>query len=109
MTGIQTLDNLFSIKEVDSQQIWDKDFAAAVATAGLEELLVHFLLYQRTWNRYQRTWKMVRQGREVRSCKDYSIGLCCCIFHNMAVCDRWNNSDHDMVQGCLCDAYLREH
>ena len=34
----------------------NKEIAAAVTTAGLDEILAHFLLRQRLWNRDHRMW-----------------------------------------------------
>ena len=51
----------------------DEDIATAVATAGLEDILAHFLLQRRAWNRDRRMWAVMKQGREVRSRTDYIL------------------------------------
>ena len=45
----------------------DEDIAAAVATAGLEDLEGNLLLQRRAWCKNWRKWDVVRQGRVVRS------------------------------------------
>ena len=39
-----------------------EDIVVVVATAGLEDLLVHFLPRRRSWRKYQSPWEMVYQG-----------------------------------------------
>ena len=86
----------------------DEEITAAVLTAGLEDLLVHFLPSRIAWNRYRRMWANVRQGREMRSWTDYILGSNCRIFQNVAVRDLRHNSDHCMVLGCLKGAFPRK-
>ena len=52
---------------------------------------------------------MVRKGRVVQSRTDYILGSDLRIFQNVAVRDPRHNSDHLMVIGCLCGAYLTQH
>ena len=52
-----------------------EDIAAALVTEGLEGMLEHFLLHQRSWCRDGRTCIMIRAGREVRSRTDYILGI----------------------------------
>ena len=86
----------------------DKEIAAAVATSDLEDVLKHFLPRRRAWCKDRRRWEMVRQGRVVRSRKDYILGYGRLIFQNVSVQDLMRNYDHFMVVGCLRGASLRE-
>ena len=52
---------------------------------------------------------MIREGREVRSRTDYSLGTDFRFFGNVSFWDPRHNSDHYMVLGCLHSAPLREH
>ena len=52
---------------------------------------------------------MVRAEREVRSWTDYILGTDCRLFWNVSVQDPGYNSDHYLVDGCLCGAPLIEH
>ena len=72
----------------------DEDIAGVVETAGLEEIIAHFLLQRRVFNSDCRTWAMVRQGRDARSRTDYILGSDCRIFQNVAVRDLQWNYDH---------------
>ena len=81
----------------------------AVATMGLEDISAHFLPRQRAWNLYQRTWVVVKQGKEMRSRTDYILGYNCQIFQNVAVQDPQHNSGHYMVMGCLYGVSPRYH
>ena len=87
----------------------DKEIAAVVATAGLEDLLENLLLQRRPWCRERGTWVVVWQGREVRFRTDYILGSDLRIFRNVAVRDLQHNSDHFMIMGCLCVASPWEH
>ena len=86
-----------------------EDISAAMATEGLEYLSAHFLPRRRSWCRYERTWIMIREGREVRSRTEYILGADRCLFGNVYARDPRHNSDHYMVMGCLHSAYLKEH
>ena len=77
----------------------DKDIAVVVATAGIEDILVHLLSLRREWNRDWKMWEMVRQWREVSSRTDYILGTDCRIFQNVAVRDLQHNFEHYMVLG----------
>ena len=44
-----------------------EDIAAAMETEGLEDMLVHLLPRRRSWCQDGRTWRMIREGREVQS------------------------------------------
>ena len=87
----------------------DKEIAVAVATAGLEDIVGHFLLQRRAWCKDRRMWETVRKGRVLQSWTDYTLGYDCRIFQNVAVQDPRQNSDHLMILGCLCGASPREH
>ena len=69
----------------------------------------HFLLRKSRWCWYQRTWGMLRKGREVRSRTYYILGTYSRLFRNVAVRDPRHNSDHYMVLGCLPSAPPTEH
>ena len=86
-----------------------EDIAAAMATEGLEDTLAHFLPHQSSWCQDERTWSMIREGREVRSRTDYILGTDRRLFGNVSVRDPRHNSDHYMVLGCLHSAPVREH
>ena len=43
---------------------------------------------------------MIREGREVRSWTDYTLGTDFRIFGNVSVWDPRHKSDHYMVMGC---------
>ena len=45
--------------------------AVAVVTASLEYMMAHFLLCTKSWARYGSIWCMIRQGRRLRSWKNY--------------------------------------
>ena len=83
--------------------------ATLLATEGLEDMARHFLPREIRWCRDQRTWGMIRKGREVRSRTDYILGTDSCLFRNVAVRDPRHNSDHYMVLGCLPSAPPTEH
>ena len=72
----------------------DEDIAGVVATAGLEDIIAHFISQRRVFNSDWRTWVMVRQKRDVRSRTDYILGSDCRIFQNVAVRDLQRNYDH---------------
>ena len=88
---------------------WGRDggIVAALATEGLENLVVHFFPIRRAWCRDRRTWGAVSQGRVVRYRAEYILGTDRRILHSMAVWDPRHNSDHFMVVGCLHGASLR--
>ena len=77
----------------------DKGIVEAVATAGLEDLVGHFLPRQRVWCKDRKTWGVVRQWSLVRSLMDYILVSDQQIFQNVAVRDPRHNSDHIMVLG----------
>ena len=81
-----------------------EDIAITLATEGLEDMTRHFLPRDSRWCRDQRTWGVLRKGREVRSRTDYILGTDRCLFRNVAVRDPWHNLDHYMVMGCLPSA-----
>ena len=51
-----------------------EEIAAAVTTAGLEDLAGHFPPRRRAWFKDRRTWAVVRQGSAVRSRTEYILG-----------------------------------
>ena len=59
--------------ERTDERVRDEKILAAVVTAGLDDILAHFLLPRRTWYGYSWTWAMMRQGRVVRSRTDYIL------------------------------------
>ena len=78
-----------------------EDIATTLATEGLEDTAKHFLPQESRWCRDQRTWGVIRKGREVRYRTDYILGTDRRLFRNVAVRDPQHNSDHYMVLGCL--------
>ena len=86
-----------------------EDIVAALATAVLEDMSVHFLPRRRSWCRDGRTWIMIWAGWEVRSRTDYILGMDHHLFWNVSVRDPRHKSYHYMVMGCLRSAPLREH
>ena len=52
---------------------------------------------------------MVRMGREVRSQKDYILGINRRLFSNVSVWDLRHNLDRYIILGCLHRATLIEH
>ena len=87
----------------------DKEIAATVEMAGLEDMLEQFLPRQIAWNRDRRTRAIVCQGRVVWYWKEYILGSNFRIFENVAVWDPQQNPNHYMVLGCLHVASPREH
>ena len=85
-----------------------EDIVAELATEGLEDMSVHFLPQRLPWCRHNRTWSMLRKGREVRSWTDYILGTDCRLFGNVSVRDPRHNSDHYFFLGCLHSASLKE-
>ena len=85
------------------------DIAAALATEGLEDMLVHFLPRGRPWCRDWRTWSMLQEGREVRSRTNYILGADCRLFGNVSVRYPRHNSEHYLVIGFLYSSSLKEH
>ena len=86
-----------------------EDITAAMATEGLEDMPVQFLLRRCPWCRDGRMWSMIQEGKEVWSRTDYIIGTDHRLFGNVSVRDPRHNSDHYMVLGCLNIASLRDH
>ena len=86
-----------------------EEITARLASEGLEDILAHFPPRRRSWFRDRRPWSMVRDGREAKYRTDYILCTDRRIFWNVSVWDRWHNSDHYRVPGCLCIAPLREH
>ena len=52
----------------------DEEISLTLATAGLEDIVGHFLPRWRAWCKYWRTWAVVSHGRVVRSRMDYILG-----------------------------------
>ena len=77
----------------------EEDIATTIATEGIEDMDLHFLLWQRRWCRDRRTWGMLYKGREVWSRIDYILGTNGRLFGNVSVRDTRHNSDHYMVLG----------
>ena len=85
------------------------EIAAAITEAGLEDMMAHFLPRKRQWGGERRTWRMVREGKVVRSWIDYLLGTDRSLFRNAAVQDPRYNSDHYMVVVLLWGGTTREH
>ena len=51
-----------------------EEIATALAKEGMDDMPEHFLPRRRSWCRDGRTWRMIREGREVRSRMDYILG-----------------------------------
>ena len=77
--------------------------------AGVEDMTAHFLPRKHRWGRERRTWRMVREGKVVRSRTDYLLGTDRSLFRNVSVRYPRHNIDHFMVVGCLRSAPEREH
>ena len=82
--------------------------AATLATEGLEDMAQHFLPQESRWCRDQRTWGVLRNGREVQSRTDYILGTDRRLFSNVAVREPRHNSEHYMVLGCLPSSPLTD-
>ena len=82
---------------------------AAVMMAGLKYISGHFLLCQIPWEWEVSTWSMLYQGREVKSCTYYIIGLYRRLFQNVSVWYSRHNTDHYIILGFLHDGDLRGH
>ena len=75
------------------------DIAAAMKTAGVEDMTAHFLPRRPRWGRERRTWSMVREGKVVRSRTDYIIGKDQSLFRNVSARDPRHINDPFMVVG----------
>ena len=82
--------------------------ASALTTAGMEDMLNHFLPQWCAWFQDGRTWIMVRAGREVRSRTDYILGTDRPLFRNVTIRHPHHNLHHYLVLGCLRGAPLME-
>ena len=71
-----------------------EDIAMSLATEALEDMEKHLLPQESRWCQDQRTWGLLRKGREVRSRTDYILGTYRRLFRNAAVRDPQHNSDH---------------
>ena len=72
----------------------DEDIVAAMAEAGLEYSIRHFLLHHKPWFRDDRMWCMRRGVHEVRSWTDYILGKDCSLHQNVAVRYAQHNTYH---------------
>ena len=81
-----------------------EEIAVVIATAGLEDMSMHFLLHLKSWAWYRRTWCMHLYRREVRSQMNYLLGTDCHMFHNVSIRNSWHNYQHYMVLGRLHSA-----
>ena len=50
---------------------YKEEIALAMETASLEVMMANFFSNRKSWAQDRRMWCMLRQGREVRSQKDY--------------------------------------
>ena len=81
------------------ETIGERIIVAAMATEGLEDMSEYFLPRWRSWCRDGRTWRMIWEGREVRSRTDYIMGTDRRLLGNISVRNPMHNSDHYMVLG----------
>ena len=86
-----------------------EDIAADIVTAGLEEMLTHFLPCHKSWAQDGITWCMQLLGKDVRRQTDYILGAVIRMFRKISARDPQNNSDHFMVLGCLRGETQLEH
>ena len=49
----------------------EEEISVAIVTAVLEDMNTDLLLCRKSWERYGRTWCMLRQGKEERSHMEY--------------------------------------
>ena len=75
------------------------EIAAAITEAGVKDMTAYFLLRKHRWGRERRTWRMVREGKVVRSRTDYLLGTDRSLFKNLSIRDPRHNTDHFMVMG----------
>ena len=68
-----------------------EDIAAAMATVRLEDRSAQFLPRRCLWCWVERTWSMIREGREVQSQTDYIHGTDLCLFGNVYIWDPRHN------------------
>ena len=85
------------------------EIAVAMTVAGVEDMAAHFLPRKRRWGRERRMWRMVREGKVVRSQTEYLLGTDRSIFRDFYFRDPRYNTDHFMVMSCLRSALEREH
>ena len=79
----------------------DEKIAAAMATAGLEDMSRHFLPQHKLWLKDSRTWYMRRGGQEVRSRTYYILVTERFLLQNVTVQYARHNTDHYLVLGCF--------
>ena len=79
----------------------DKVIAAAMATAGLDDVNGHFLPQRKPWLKDGKTWSMLRRGRELCSRTNYILGTDHLLLQNVTVRYARPNTDHYLVLGCL--------
>ena len=75
------------------------EIAAAMTAAGVEDMTAHFLPRRRRWGRERRMWSMVREGKFIRSRKDYLLGTERSPFRKVSFRDPRHNTDQFMVVG----------
>ena len=72
----------------------NKAIVASMSMVRLEDMMEHFLSPKLLWMRDGYTWSMLCCFQEVRSWTDFILGAYCCLFHNMAVWDPRNDTNH---------------
>ena len=89
--------------------------ADKLTTVGLMYMGMHFLPRRKLWLKDRYTWRIKRDGREVRSWTDYILGTDRRLFQDVAVRNTRHHLDHYMVLGCLrvdptkeLEGYLRK-
>ena len=81
----------------------------ALDTSGLEDMVVHFLPQNKSWERDGRTWIMLRGSRDMKYHTYYLTGTDPYIFQKVYVRDARHNTDHYLVLGCLYGYSATEH
>ena len=64
-----------------------EEIAAALETAGLEDIGTNFLPRRKSWLSYGRTWSMWRSDRVLRSRTNYLMGMDRRLYQNISVWD----------------------
>ena len=87
----------------------DEATAAALSTAGIEDMSGNFLPRRNPWLRDGRTWIMLRRGLEVRSWTRYILGKDFCLPQNAAVQHEQHNTYHYLVLYGFCGSAPAAH
>ena len=81
----------------------DELTAACLLNMGL-----NFLPQHKPWLKYRCTWRMQRNGQDIRSWTEYILGADCRLFQSVAVRDTRHLLDHYMVLGFLMGDLVKE-